>query len=68
MIRPQTRVQEILLNNPDLALPLFDVLVFMASPGSSESAEYDEMLDMVYVHTSDFRRHRTSYEKERAAA
>ncbi len=68
MSKPQTKIQQIIRNDPALAVPLFDVLVFMAMPGAADTPDYDEMLDMCYPHTPDYRAHREEYEKARAAA
>ena len=67
MINPLECVSQITINDPQLAVPLFDLLVFAASPGFADSAEYDQMLDMLYAHTPDCRSHRERYQKTRAA-
>lgn len=60
--------QRIVANNPDLAEPLYDALVFMAQPRSALTPEYDETTEMLYAMTEDSRVHRQEYEKKRVAA
>lgn len=58
----------IIQNNPESAVPLYDVLLFMSQPNAALSSEYDETTELLYAMTTHSQENRDLYEKERAAA
>jgi len=59
---------EIILQYPDLAIPLFDLMVWAANtPNLKDDNDYDEGLNLVYSHLDQCRAQRDLYAKNRAA-
>lgn len=67
MIDPRQRARNIILNNPDLAVDLFDLLVWADQPNLSENTDYDGILDDLFVKIQACRDSRDAYAKTRAA-
>ena len=67
MIDPQAAVAQILLNNPDLAVPLFDLLIWADQSNLAENGDYNEILETVYGKTQNCLDARNAYMKGRAA-
>jgi len=67
VIDPQASVSQILLNNPDLAVPLFDLLIWVNQPNLAENDDYDRLLELLYGKTQNCRDARDVYAKNRAA-
>lgn len=65
MINPQKCAERIILNDPDLAEPLFDLLLCAVDPGFKDSNEFDEIKEMLYVKIQHCRDSRAKYEKAR---
>lgn len=64
---PRRSAQRIILNNPDLADDLFALLAWADQPNLKENADYDEILNMLWVKTQKSREARDAYVKEQAA-
>lgn len=67
MIDPQKRAAQILLNNPDLAEPLLDLLIWANQPKLGDNNDYDELLNQCYVKLQHCRDGRDKYITGRAA-
>lgn len=68
MINPQERARRIILNDPALAEPLFDLLVWVADqPNLKENSDYDETLDLLWLKIQASRDARDAYVKQRVA-
>lgn len=67
MINPAGCTNEILENNPDLAVPLLDLLIWANQPKLGDSNEYDEILELLYAKTAASRKARAAYVAGRAA-
>lgn len=69
MINPQRCAHNIVLNDSAAqAAELFDLLVWMADqPNLKENADYDEILDMLWLKIQAGRDARDRYAKERVA-
>lgn len=67
MINPQASVALILLNNPDLAVPLFDLLIWVNQPNLAENGDYNEILETIYGKTQNCLDARDAYTKQRVA-
>lgn len=67
MLNPLQNAQEIILNDPSLAVPLIDFMLWAVMPGAANSSEYDEVFEMLYAKTPDSHKHRQIYAKTRAA-
>lgn len=62
---PRRDVSQITLNDPQLAVPLLDFLLWAVTPKVTDSAEYNEILDTLYAKVPDFRIHREEYVESR---
>lgn len=68
MIDPQKCARRLILNDPALAEPLFDLLVWVADqPDIKENSDYDEILDMLWLKIQASRDARDAYAKKRIA-
>ena len=68
MIDPQACAARIILNDPSLAEPLFDLLIWTASqPDLKENADYDDVLDFLWLKLDSGREARDRYAKQRVA-
>ena len=67
MINPQVSVAQILLNNPDLAVPLFDLLIWANQPNLVENGDYQELLKLAFVNLQAYEDARDAYAKKRVA-
>jgi len=67
MIEPVKSVSQ-LLENPDTAEPLLDVVLWMTTPKVTKTPEYDQILDMLCSAVPDFRNWRDEHIKKRLAA
>lgn len=65
MINPQECAERIILNDPDLAEPLFDLLLCAVEPGFKDSNEFDDIKQMLYLKIQHCRESRRRYEKSR---
>lgn len=65
MINPQRCAQRIVLNDPDLAVPLFDLLLKAVEPGFKDSNDYDEIMGDLYKRIQHSRDAREAYAKGR---
>lgn len=59
---------QIITNNPEHIVPLYDVLLFMGQPKAALTDDYDETKELLYSMTPDARKHQKLYEKARTAA
>lgn len=57
----------IVQNNPEMAEPLYDALLFMENPRARLSSEFSETKAMLWALTSESEKQRKIYEKSRAA-
>lgn len=55
---PRSDAHQIIANNSDLAAPLIRILVWASLPGTSDSAEFDDVLDDLLVKLPEFRKWR----------
>lgn len=67
MLNLREAIMQIIQNNPEMAVPVYDVLLFMKRPDAAKTADFDEAVELLYAMTPDSRRHREIYEKARAA-
>lgn len=68
MIDPTKCAERILRNEPDLAVPLLDLLIWAADqPNLKDNNDYDEILESLYARTDHSRKARTAYIDGRAA-
>ena len=66
MINPLTRAAAIIDTDPQLAEPLFDLLVFVVEVDDPRhNSQVDRVLEMVYARTEDSLKHRQIYERKR---
>lgn len=64
ILHPQHNVAQILVNNPQLADNLLNLLLWaISTPKVTLSPDFDEILDMLYVHVPDYRVHRDAHIK-----
>lgn len=69
MINAHQKVSEIVLNDPRLAVPLLDFMVWLATtPDVTRTSDYDEILDFLYSKSTHFRSSRDEYIQNRRAA
>lgn len=69
MNTPRECILKITENDPHLAVPLLDFLLWATrTPGILDSADYDEALDMLFVKCPEFRVVRDEHIERRAAA
>lgn len=68
MIDPAKCAVEIVKNDPDLAVPLLDLLIWAANtPDLKDNNEYDEIVESLYARTDHSRKARAAYADNRAA-
>lgn len=67
MIDPTQCVLDILLNNPDLAQNVLDLLICATKPDFRDSNKYDEIKDLLFMKLQAGRNARDSYIESRAA-
>jgi len=67
MIEPQICAEQILLNNPSLAIPLFDLMLKAVEPGFKHSNEYDSVMEACWLKIQNCREAMDIYAKSRAA-
>lgn len=68
MIDPIKCAERITRNDPDLAEPLLDLLIWANQPDLSQNNDYDEALSRLYARLQDCRDARARYVVGRAAA
>jgi len=67
MVNPIECAARIILNDPSLAEPLFDLLLWANQPNLAQNNIYDELLEMTYMKLQHCRDARDIYAKGRAA-
>lgn len=68
MIDPLQTASRIIRDDSLLVEPLLDLLVWASSSEVKESAEFDELMEMLYAKTPDSQEHRAEYLRRRRAA
>lgn len=68
MINPTDCISQILENDPTRAEPLIDFVLQATKPGFKDSGKFDEVMEMLYVHTQHCREARNRYVESREAA
>jgi len=69
MVNPHKSVSDLTLNDPQLAVPLLDFMLWMVTtPNVAETGDYDEILDFLYSKVSHFRISRDRYIQTRLVA
>lgn len=69
MLNPHEDVSQLTLNDPQLAVPLLDFMLWITTtPNVSKTDDYDEILDFLYSKVSDFRNSRNRYIQSRLVA
>lgn len=68
MIDPQACAERILENEPALAEPLFDLLLWANRPNLGDDNDYDEILNLAYSKLDHCRAQRDLYAKTRRVA
>jgi hypothetical protein len=68
MLTPLQNAREIILNDPALAVPLIDFMLWAVTPGAARTSEFDEIFELLYAKTPDSKNHRDYYAKVRIAA
>lgn len=67
MINPQACAERIILNDPSLAEPLLDLLLWADQQNLKENTDYDEILDILWLKIDAGRNARDAYTKSRVA-
>jgi hypothetical protein len=69
MMDPHANISDITLNDPRLAVPLLDFMLWCTTtPDVTKTSDYDEILDFLYSKSSHFRAARDEYIQARVAA
>lgn len=67
LMNPQQLAERIIAADPSLAAPLFILLNWAAKDGTRDSDEFEEVLDVAFMQTEEYRAARSRY-AERVAA
>lgn len=69
MLNPRENVSQLTLNDPQLAAPLLDFILWMATtPDVTKTDEYEEIVNQLYCMIADFESSKNRYIKSRLVA
>lgn len=68
MNTPAQNAAAITLNDPQLAIPLLDFLLWAVTPGTVDSTEYEDVVDLLYMKSPEYMAARDAHLESRAAA